>query len=153
MKPLAQLTLFVAAAAMRPVAAAPLASVSCPQAAPSTWNLPATRLDSVRVLSYPADRPPADGEALPILAPVREWTRAGTLYQRWDINFDAPPLSVPGGLPVCRHRALPAHGFARRQTVRRSRYTANENNQVSVQIGNAAGIQRSGYRHRMGALR
>ena len=29
-------------------------------------------------------------DALPILAPAREWTRAGTLYQRWDINFDAP---------------------------------------------------------------
>ena len=44
----------------------------------------------MRVLSYPADQPPVYGEALPILAPVREWTRAGTLYQRWDINFDAP---------------------------------------------------------------
>ncbi|PHV33396.1 hypothetical protein CSQ94_09005 [Janthinobacterium sp. BJB312] len=76
--------------AMQYAAAAPLVSVSCPQAAPSTWNLPAARLDSVRVLSYPADRPPVDGEALPILAPIREWTSAGTLYQRWDINFDAP---------------------------------------------------------------
>ena len=90
MKPLALLALLIAAAAMRPAAAAPVASVSCPQAAPSTWNLPAARLDSVRVLSYPADQPQTDGEALPILAPVREWTRAGTLYQRWDINFDAP---------------------------------------------------------------
>ena len=44
----------------------------------------------MRVLSYPADQPQTDGEALSILAPVREWTRAGTLYQRWDINFDAP---------------------------------------------------------------
>ena len=87
MKPLALLALLIAAAAIRPAAAAPL---SCPPAAPSTWNLPAARLDSVRVLSYPADQPQTDGEALPILAPVREWTRAGTLYQRWDINFDAP---------------------------------------------------------------
>jgi len=27
---------------------------------------------------------------LPILAPDKEWTRNGTLHQRWDINFDAP---------------------------------------------------------------
>ena len=33
---------------------------------------------------------PAAGEALPILAPDKEWTRNGTLHQRWDINFDAP---------------------------------------------------------------
>ncbi|MGK5027955.1 STY0301 family protein [Janthinobacterium sp. MDT1-19] len=85
MKPLALLALLIAAAAMRPAAAAP-----CPQAAPSSWNLRAAKLDSVRVLSYPTDQPPADGEAWPILAPVREWTRAGTSYQRWDINFDAP---------------------------------------------------------------
>ena len=90
MKPLALLTLLIAAAAMRPAAAAPVASVSCPQAAPSTWNLPAARLDSVRVLSYPADQPRVSGEALPILAPDREWTRANILYQRWNINFDAP---------------------------------------------------------------
>ena len=89
MKPLALLALLIAAAAMRN-AAAPLASVSCPQAAPSTWKLPAASLDGVRVLSYPADQPPADAEALPFLAPVSEWTRAGTLYQRWNINFDAP---------------------------------------------------------------
>lgn len=90
MKPLALLAFSIAGMAMQYAAAAPLVSVSCPQAAPSTWNLPAARLDSVRVLSYPADRPPVDGEALPILAPIREWTSAGTLYQRWDINFDAP---------------------------------------------------------------
>ena len=90
MKPLALLAFSIAGMAMQYAAAAPVVSVSCPQAAPSTWNLPAARLDSVRVLSYPADRPPVDGEALPILAPIREWTRAGTLYQRWDINFDAP---------------------------------------------------------------
>ncbi|MGK5002824.1 hypothetical protein [Janthinobacterium sp. LB2P70] len=47
-----------------------------------SWNLPAARLDSVRVLSYPANQPLVDGGALPILAPIREWTRAGTLYQR-----------------------------------------------------------------------
>ena len=87
MKPLALLALAIAAAAMRPAAAAP---VSCPQAPPSSWNLPASKLDGVRVLSYPADQPPADGEALPILAPDREWTRDGTVYQRWNINFDAP---------------------------------------------------------------
>ncbi|WP_035821881.1 hypothetical protein [Janthinobacterium sp. RA13] len=90
MKPLALLAFSIAGMAMQYAAAAPVVSVSCPQAAPSTWNLPAARLDSVRVLSYPADRPPVDGEALPILAPIREWTSAGTLYQRWDINFDAP---------------------------------------------------------------
>ncbi|MBW3508488.1 MULTISPECIES: STY0301 family protein [Janthinobacterium] len=90
MKPLALLAFSIAGMAMQYAAAAPLVSVSCPQATPSTWKLPAARLDSVRVLSYPADRPPVDGEALPILAPIREWTRAGTLYQRWDINFDAP---------------------------------------------------------------
>lgn len=87
MKPLTLLALAIAAAAMRPAAAAP---VSCPQAPPSSWNLPASKLDGVRVLSYPADQPPADAEALPFLAPVSEWTRAGTLYQRWNINFDAP---------------------------------------------------------------
>ena len=87
MKTLTLLALAIAATTMQPTAAAPL---SCPQAAPLTWNLSAARLDSVRVLSYPADQPPTDGDALPILAPVREWTRAGTLYQRWDINFDAP---------------------------------------------------------------
>jgi len=90
MKPLALATLAIAAAAMRPAAAAPIASVSCPQAPPSSWNLPASKLDGVRVLSYPADQPPAAGEALPILAPDKEWTRNGTLHQRWDINFDAP---------------------------------------------------------------
>ncbi|WFR78991.1 hypothetical protein P9875_25400 [Janthinobacterium rivuli] len=90
MKPLALLAFSIAGMAMQYAAAAPLVSVSCPQATPSIWNLPAARLDSVRVLSYPADRPPVDGEALPILAPIREWTSAGTLYQRWDINFDAP---------------------------------------------------------------
>ncbi|NHQ94316.1 hypothetical protein [Janthinobacterium lividum] len=87
MKPLALLALAIAATTMQPVAAT---SLSCPQAAPLSWNLPAARLDSVRVLSYPANQPPVDGEALPILAPIREWTRAGTLYQRWNINFDAP---------------------------------------------------------------
>ncbi|WP_099378165.1 STY0301 family protein [Janthinobacterium sp. BJB426] len=90
MKPLALLAFSIAGMAMPYAAAAPVVSVSCPQAAPSTWNLPAARLDSVRVLSYPANHPPVDGEALPILAPIREWTSAGTLYQRWDINFDAP---------------------------------------------------------------
>ncbi|MGX9733403.1 STY0301 family protein [Janthinobacterium aestuarii] len=87
MKPLALLALAIAATTMQPTAAAPF---SCPQAAPLTWDLPAARLDSVRVLSYPANQPPANGAALPILAPDREWTRAGTLYQRWNINFDAP---------------------------------------------------------------
>lgn len=87
MKPLALLALAIAAAAMRPAAAAP---VSCPQAPPSSWNLPASKLDGVRVLSYPSHQPPAAGEALPILAPDKEWTRNGTLHQRWDINFDAP---------------------------------------------------------------
>ena len=90
MKPLALLAFSIAGMAMQYAAAAPVVSVSCPQAAPSTWNLPAARLDSVRVLSYPTNHPPVDGEALPILAPIREWTRAGTLYQRWNINFDAP---------------------------------------------------------------
>lgn len=87
MKRLALLALPIAATMMAPVAAAPL---SCPQVAPSTWSLPAARLDSVRVLSYPADQPMVSGEALPILAPDREWTRANILYQRWNINFDAP---------------------------------------------------------------
>jgi len=50
----------------------------------------------VRVLSDPADQPLADGEALPALAPVSEWTRAGTLYQRWNINFDAPQYLLQG---------------------------------------------------------
>lgn len=90
MKPLALLAFSIAGMAMQYAAAAPVVSVSCPQAAPSTWNLPTARLDSVRVLSYPANQPPVDGGALPILAPIREWTSAGTLYQRWDINFDAP---------------------------------------------------------------
>ncbi|MDN2677727.1 STY0301 family protein [Janthinobacterium sp. SUN033] len=87
MKLLALLALAIAAAAMQSANAAPL---SCPQAPPSSWNLPASKLDGVRVLSYPADQPPAAGDALPILAPDKEWTRNGTLHQRWDINFDAP---------------------------------------------------------------
>ena len=89
MKPLALLASAIAATTMRPTAAAPF---SCPQAAPLSWNLPAARLDSVRVLSYPANQPPVDGGALPTLAPIREWKRAGTLYQRWNINFDAPTI-------------------------------------------------------------
>ncbi|MDO8035055.1 hypothetical protein O3297_16700 [Janthinobacterium sp. SUN128] len=78
MKPLA---LAMAATTMLPVAA-----VSCPQAAPSTWNLPAARLDGMRVLSHPANQPPANAEALPILAPPSEGTRAGTeRYLRMDL--------------------------------------------------------------------
>ncbi|MGF6117908.1 hypothetical protein ABIE30_001589 [Janthinobacterium lividum] len=76
----------MAATTMRPAAA-----VSCPQAIPSSWNLPAARLDGMRVLSHPANQPPANqppanAETLPILAPPSEGTRAGTeRYLRMDL--------------------------------------------------------------------
>ncbi|MCC7695586.1 hypothetical protein [Janthinobacterium sp. EB271-G4-7A] len=78
MKPLA---LAMAATTMRPAAA-----VSCPQAIPSSWNLPAARFDGVRMLSHPANQPPATAEALPILAPPSEGARAVTeRYLRMDL--------------------------------------------------------------------
>lgn len=78
MKPLA---LAMAATTMRPVAV-----VSCPQAIPSSWNLPAARLDGVRMLPHPANQPPANAEALPILAPPSEGARAVTeRYLRMDL--------------------------------------------------------------------
>jgi hypothetical protein len=83
MKPLA---LAMAATTMRPIAAAHVAAVSSPQAAPSTWNLPAARLDGVRMLPHPANQPPANAEALPIPTPPSEGRRAGTeRYLRMDL--------------------------------------------------------------------
>lgn len=83
MKPLA---LAIAATTMRPVAAAHVAAGSCPQAIPSIWNLPAARLDGVRMLSHPANQPPTNAEALPISTPPSEGARAGTeRYLRMDL--------------------------------------------------------------------
>ncbi|MDQ4626274.1 hypothetical protein [Janthinobacterium lividum] len=80
------LALAMAATTVRPVAAAHVAVVSCPQAIPSSWNLPAARFDGVRMLSHPANQPPANAEALPIPTPSSEGTRAGTeRYLRMDL--------------------------------------------------------------------
>ncbi len=77
------------AAALAPLLAASR-PLSCPQAAPPSWALPAARLESVRVLSFPPDQPPVDGQAMPTMAPFKEWSRAGIAYQSWNMNFDAP---------------------------------------------------------------
>lgn len=56
------------------------------------------------------------------------------LVSTLEYQFRCPPLSVSSGLPICRYRTLPAHGFAGSQTVHRSHSTANEDNKFSVQI-------------------
>ena len=66
------------------------APLSCPQYAPAQWKLANVALNAVRVLSYPADQPLVEGEALPIMAPFDEVERKGVVYQTWNMNFDAP---------------------------------------------------------------
>ncbi|GJJ02899.1 hypothetical protein RugamoR64_34370 [Duganella rhizosphaerae] len=72
---------------MAPALAKPLA---CPAVAPSSWGLANTRLESVRVLSYPAGEKIDDGRPLPIMAPDDEYERDGKLLQTWRMNLDAP---------------------------------------------------------------
>ncbi|MES2128733.1 MAG: STY0301 family protein [Pseudomonadota bacterium] len=74
-------------------AAAPAAgagTLSCPAVAPAEWSLPNAPLEEVRILAFPTDQPQAEDNALPIMAPVKEWSKAGVLYQTWTMNADAP---------------------------------------------------------------
>ncbi len=71
-------------------APAKLDTLACPAAPPTSWTMPHSRLESIRVLSFPPDQPPVEGEALPMMAPFSEWEKDGVLYQTWSMNFDAP---------------------------------------------------------------
>lgn len=89
MKHLSQLRclLFAVLLPCMPTFAKPL---SCPAVAPLAWGLGKVRLESVRVLSYPAAAElPASGP-LPIMAPDNEIERRGILIQSWHMNNDAP---------------------------------------------------------------
>ncbi|WP_152447165.1 STY0301 family protein [Janthinobacterium sp. HH01] len=81
--PLAVIVLF----AIAPALAQPL---TCPAIAPSSWGLANARLESVRVLSYPAGEQIDDSGPLPIMAPGQEREHGGTLLQIWRMNTDAP---------------------------------------------------------------
>lgn len=80
----------IAAVAMLAAQQAAGAPLSCPKTAPPAWGLPSAKLESVRVMSFPPDQPPVDGQPLPVMAPFNEWRRGGLLYQSWNMNFDAP---------------------------------------------------------------
>lgn len=76
------LLLLVSAVLARPL--------TCPATAPSEWGVDNVRLESVRVLSFRVGANREEDTALPIMAPVKEWERAGVLYQTWNMNVDAP---------------------------------------------------------------
>lgn len=90
MKRPAWLMALVALMAGLPALGKPL---SCPALAPAGWGLAHARLESVRVLSYPADEALNDAQPLPIMAPDDETTRAGTLVQTWRMNTDFPQFA------------------------------------------------------------
>jgi hypothetical protein len=81
---------FVIAMAILAAQQAAAAPLSCPQTAPPAWGLLSAKLESVRVMSFPPDQPPVEGQPLPVMAPFDEWRQGGRLYQRWNMNFDAP---------------------------------------------------------------
>lgn len=66
--------------------------LTCPASAPTEWGVNA-RLESARVLSFRSGARQDENSALPIMAPVKEWERAGMLYQTWNMNFDAPAFT------------------------------------------------------------
>jgi hypothetical protein len=77
--------LLVSAALARPL--------TCPTTAPSEWGTVNAPLESVRVLSFRTGANRDEDTALPIMAPVKEWQRAGVLYQTWNMNVDAPAFT------------------------------------------------------------
>ncbi|WP_407682023.1 STY0301 family protein [Pseudoduganella aquatica] len=64
--------------------------VSCPASAPAKWGIPASRLESVRVLSFPAGQAADATSSLPIMAPSDERKSNAKIHQTWPVNADAP---------------------------------------------------------------
>jgi hypothetical protein len=67
--------------------------LTCPATAPAGWGAAHSRLESIRVLSFRAGRTRDENTALPIMAPAKEWERAGVLYQTWNMNVDVPAFT------------------------------------------------------------
>ncbi len=65
-------------------------AISCPAFLPETVQSPPARLDSVRVLSYPKNDPPADNGSSRAMPPTEEKEVGGFFYQSWRMGFDAP---------------------------------------------------------------
>jgi hypothetical protein len=80
-----------AAAAMATAAEQGFAQpIACPASTPTEWGIPASRLESVRVLSFPAELSADAASSLPIMAPSDERKSKSKIYQTWPVNADAP---------------------------------------------------------------
>jgi hypothetical protein len=62
----------------------------CPAVAPASWKIGPKSLESVRVMSYPADIAPGTDREQFATPPWEESERAGHLYQTWHMNSDGP---------------------------------------------------------------
>lgn len=67
-------------------------SLSCPKTPPPAWGLPSAQLRAVLVLSQPVGQA-INEDALPIMAPTRQWQSKGMLHQSWKMNGDAPKFA------------------------------------------------------------
>ena len=70
--------------------AASAAPLSCPTKIRDPNGSTLTPLAAVRVISYPAGRPPTKGEPFPIHAPDSEFHVRGSVRQTWHVNEDSP---------------------------------------------------------------
>jgi hypothetical protein len=74
------------------IARAESAKIACPYNPPADWATAGSRLDAIRVLSFPSDAPPLKpGDPLPTMVPDDESTSPdGIIHQTWNMNADAP---------------------------------------------------------------